>query len=95
VAEQRSGIAGLHDEFGAVAEVAGRNGAGVRAVADAVRAQAESLAEIERATGALRAVSERLNGYIARFTAVSQDSPVAAEVEAEPPVFRRSIRAVS
>ncbi len=94
VAEQRSGIAGLHDEFGAVAEVAGRNGAGVRAVADAVRAQAESLAEIERATGALRAVSERLNGYIARFTAVS-DGAVASDVEPEPPVVERTIRAVS
>ncbi|HEX2188440.1 MAG TPA: methyl-accepting chemotaxis protein [Longimicrobiaceae bacterium] len=73
VAEQRSGIAGLHDELGAVAEVAERNGAGVRAVADAARGQAESLAEIESAAAALRAVSERLNGYIARFTAVSQE----------------------
>jgi len=89
VAEQRSGIAGLHDEFGAVAEVAERNGAGVRAVASAVRAQAESLAEIERATAALRDVSERLNGYISRFTAVSgspaavrEEAGIGAEVEA-------------
>ncbi len=76
VAEQRSGIAGLHDEFGAVAEVAERNGAGVRAVADDARAQAASLAEIERAASALRDVSERLNGYIARFTEVSQNPSV-------------------
>jgi methyl-accepting chemotaxis protein len=74
VAEQRSGIAGLHAEFGAVAEVAERNGAGAGAVAQAARAQAEALAEIERATEALRDVSERLNGYMARFTAVSQES---------------------
>ncbi|HEV2147266.1 MAG TPA: methyl-accepting chemotaxis protein [Longimicrobiaceae bacterium] len=74
VAEQRSGIAGLHTEFGAVAEVAERNGAGARAVAQAARAQAEALAEIQQAAEALRDVSERLNGYMARFTAVSQQS---------------------
>ncbi|MEW5926490.1 MAG: methyl-accepting chemotaxis protein [Gemmatimonadota bacterium] len=92
VAEQRSGIAGLHDEFGAVAEVAERNGAGVRAVADAVRAQATSLAEIERATSALRDVSERLNGYIARFTAVSQDP---AAVESAPVAEQRVVQTVA
>jgi len=90
VAEQRTGIAGLHDEFGAVAEVAERNGAGVSAVADDARAQAASLAEIERAASALRDVSERLNGYIARFTEVSQN-PAAGS---GPVAVKREVQAV-
>jgi len=72
-AAQRLEIAGLRDGIGAVAEVARRNGDGARKVAAAVRVQTDALAEIERATAALREVSERLNGYIVRFTALSSE----------------------
>jgi methyl-accepting chemotaxis protein len=81
---QRAGIAGVRDEIGAVAGVARRNGAEVRSVVEAARAQAESLAEIERTTAALHEVSERLNGYIGRFTAVAQDPRPTPEPRAEP-----------
>ncbi len=84
-AGQRAGISGLRDEIGAVAEVAERNGEGARAVAHGVRAQAEALAEIERAAAALGDVSERLNGYIARFTTVSQGAREDRTAAAAPP----------
>ncbi|HEX7240683.1 MAG TPA: methyl-accepting chemotaxis protein, partial [Longimicrobiaceae bacterium] len=91
-AGQRAGISGLRDEIGAVAEVAERNGEGARAVAHGVRAQAEALVEIERAAAALGDVSERLNGYIARFTSVSrgarEDRPAAAAPPARGPAPR-------
>ncbi|HEX2093551.1 MAG TPA: methyl-accepting chemotaxis protein [Longimicrobiaceae bacterium] len=85
VVRQRAEISGLREEIGAVAEVAERNGEGARAVAEAVRAQADALAEIERATAALRDVSERLNGYIVRFTAVSQEASQDRRAAAAPP----------
>nr|WP_276510410.1 methyl-accepting chemotaxis protein [Longimicrobium terrae] len=69
--EQRRRIAGLRDEFGAVAEIADRNGEGASAVADAAALQAETLEQIEQATASLADVSERLTGYIARLHEVS------------------------
>jgi methyl-accepting chemotaxis protein len=65
--EQRRRIAGLREEFGAVAEIADRNGEGASTVADAAALQAETLEQIEQATASLSDVSERLTGYIARL----------------------------
>jgi methyl-accepting chemotaxis protein len=78
---QRAAIAGVRDGIGAVAEVARRNGAEVRSVVEAARAQAESLGEMEAATSALRQVSERLHVYIVRFTAMAQERTEVREYE--------------
>jgi methyl-accepting chemotaxis protein len=69
--EQRGRVAGLRDEIAAVSQLAAANGEGATRVAEAAREQAETLAEIERAAGALGAVSGRLNSYIARFSAMT------------------------
>jgi methyl-accepting chemotaxis protein len=69
--EQQERIVGLRDEIGAVSCIAAENGEGASGVAQAARAQASTLAEIEEAVAALGEVSERLNGYIVRFTELS------------------------
>jgi methyl-accepting chemotaxis protein len=69
--EQRQRVAGLRDEFAAVASIADANGEGATAVAEAARLQAQTLEEIERATRSLGEVSERLTGYIARLQEVT------------------------
>ena len=69
--EQRGRVAGLRNEIAAVSQLAAANGVGATSVADAAHAQAETLAEIERAAEALGEVSGRLNSYIARFSAIS------------------------
>jgi methyl-accepting chemotaxis protein len=69
--EQRGRVAGLRNEIAAVSQLAAANGVGATSVADAAHAQAETLAEIERAAEALGEVSVRLNSYIARFSAIS------------------------
>jgi methyl-accepting chemotaxis protein len=69
--EQRGRVAGLRNEIAAVSQLAAANGVGATSVADAAHAQAETLAEIERAAEALGEVSGRLNSYIARFSAIT------------------------
>jgi methyl-accepting chemotaxis protein len=69
--DQRSRVAGLRREIAAVSQLAAENGVRATSVADAAREQAETLAEIERAAGALGEVSGRLNSYIARFSAIT------------------------
>jgi len=69
--EQRARVAGLRNEIAAVSRLAAANGQGATSVAEAARAQAETLAEIERAAEALGEVSGRLNSYIARFSAIT------------------------
>jgi methyl-accepting chemotaxis protein len=69
--EQQARLTGLRDEIAAVSAAAEQNGEGARLVAEAARAQAETLEEIERAAAALRDVSVRLNAYIARFNEIT------------------------
>jgi methyl-accepting chemotaxis protein len=69
--EQQSRLTGLRDEIAAVSAAAEQNGEGARLVAEAARAQAETLEEIERAAAALGDVSVRLNAYIARFNEIT------------------------
>ncbi|MBW3655299.1 MAG: GAF domain-containing protein [Gemmatimonadetes bacterium] len=69
--EQRQRVAGLRDEFAAVASIADANGEGATVVAEAAGVQAQTLQEIERATRSLGEVSERLTGYIARLQEVT------------------------
>ncbi|HEU4558705.1 MAG TPA: methyl-accepting chemotaxis protein [Longimicrobium sp.] len=69
--EQRARVAGLRNEIAAVSQLAAANGEGATSVAEAAQAQAETLAEIERAAEALGEVSGRLNSYIARFSAIT------------------------
>jgi methyl-accepting chemotaxis protein len=69
--EQRQRVAGLRDEFAAVASIADANGEGATVVAEAAGVQAQTLEEIERATRSLGEVSERLTGYIARLQEVT------------------------
>jgi methyl-accepting chemotaxis protein/putative methionine-R-sulfoxide reductase with GAF domain len=66
--EQQESLSALRDDIAVVSQIAAENGEGAARVAEAAQEQARTLEEIEAATAALRAVSERLNSYIARFT---------------------------
>ncbi|HEX8694874.1 MAG TPA: methyl-accepting chemotaxis protein [Longimicrobium sp.] len=69
--EQEARLAAVRDEIAAVSLIAEQNGEEAGLVAEAARAQAETLEEIERAAAALGEVSGRLNSYIARLHAMT------------------------